>query len=543
MDKEFFDQKYFRSLPKWCKKIDTRVWFLDCHEDMFPKTLVQIIKLGLNFTPIPNQNVLERTVFNEYPQLRGQVRVRDSTLYNITKKAKPFIANYLVTETDKNMGPAIISKMKFYSLTNNLFEDESTFAKLHWYPNDIIRQYELDVSKLELDTDLKYLLQVKEKERKLPEFTGLPKVHKKELALRPVINAASCFTTTMSKILQSVLRERLEYMDKINPWNIHSADQYISRLQGISITDGQQYKIDALDIKSLYPNIPHEFIHEAIKFSFEAFPFSFEFKWKKKHYPITINQVKTLTKIYLKYNILSYKTEGTINVIRQIKGIPTGGNVSPTLAMMALSLREIIFRDLNNSLFEKYYFSGRYLDDLIIITDDQGYDAQILCQLIYDGKFEFERPGEIGDIQVFLDLEITLNRTGKTMEWKLYRKPNNSYCYIHYYSYIPNHIKTGFIIGEKKRILRRCKERCDVEKEMKFFTAELMKRGYTQKFIKAAFRKADEPQKEYHNAGKQEWVVIKYLEGVNIAEVMENHDYDNKKLAFSMHRKLINLLA
>lgn len=213
MEPDLFDNKYFHQLPKWCRNLQTKVWFIDCNEKDFPKTLIQVLKLGLSFIPTPSNRDLHRSFFSNNPVLKEKIQSRNSRLTSIIIKCQQFIkGQYLLKETDKNMGPSIISKMKYDQLSLKLLHDKSTFEPLMWYEEDIVKHYMLDVKRL-CSKSLQESICPDVIQQRLPMFTGLPKVHKPIIALRPVVNASNCITTKVSKLLQEILMERLCYFD------------------------------------------------------------------------------------------------------------------------------------------------------------------------------------------------------------------------------------------------------------------------------------------------------------------------------------------
>lgn len=536
MNPHDFDDKYLHQLPKWCLNLETKIWFIDCWENDFPKTLIQVLKLGLSFIPAPSERELHFKIFLNYPELRDKISITNSRLASIISKCKIFVkGRYLLRETDKNMGPSIISIRKYEELSLNLLTDITTFSQLQWYEKDIVKHYIMDLKKIQVQ-DIENVITPTKREEVLPRFAGLPKVHKPVFALRPVVNASACITTKLSQFLQVVLVERLRYFDKINTLNMHSTDQFVELLQKIEEHTDIKH-IDALDIKSLYTNIPHWLIFESVKFSFDAFPFDGEYYVNKKTIRVVKNDILDMIRLYLKYNMLIYITENHSLVFKQTKGIPTGGNVSPTLAMLSLSYLEIQFRDIYPLKFDSLRFSARYLDDVIILSTAVDYDASLVSRLIYQDIFILERTEVNKSQKPFLDLEIS--KDSGVIHWKLFRKPNNAYCYPHFKSYMPMHIKTGFIHAEIQRIKRRCKSPDEAEWEINFFKERLFLRGYNERFIKKAETKSSKRKDKIRETSK--WRVIPYIEGCSNNELLKILKIDRAEysISTSMHKSLI----
>ena len=92
---------------------------------------------------------------------------------------------------------------------------------------------------------------VKHIKPKAPEFTGLPKLHKENLPVRPLINYTSAPTYKIAKKLQHIIK------NSIKMENVHSVKntlEFIEKIKTIEILPN--YKLVSMDIVNLYTNIP-----------------------------------------------------------------------------------------------------------------------------------------------------------------------------------------------------------------------------------------------------------------------------------------------
>ncbi len=184
------DKKYLNLLPSFIRKLNTKVWFIGCAENDFPISLVQVLRLGLEFIPYPTHQQWDR-LFEQQPHFKALINDFKSDWQDIFKDLKSFLQDkYKVTETDKNMGIAIITKELYNSLSKNVVNDTS-FTKSEKGINILMQEY---YEQLTFHHKVDFI-KPKEDQKHLPSFIGLPKVHKSPVKLRPVVNARSCWTT------------------------------------------------------------------------------------------------------------------------------------------------------------------------------------------------------------------------------------------------------------------------------------------------------------------------------------------------------------
>lgn len=448
-------------------------------EQDLPVVLIQLVRLGLDFILNPKLDTLK----SQYKHMNVPASFKKSKgsnkVHQVLTSCKHFLSenNILVLDTDKNMGPCLISNSKYIELSDSILCDQSTFMPLTiTSDHDIVQEYVSVVKNLSC-----HHLLIPES-NKSPVFRGMPKVHKNPIKLRPVVNASNCFTTKLSKLLLAALKTTKDLISNMNDFLVSSTDKFIEKLGRIPSEIVSSLHMDALDIESLYTNIPHDLLINAID-HFLCYQRSntLFFKFEGKYVTLSSNEVLKLSKIYLEFNVLFDPKRAVW--YRQTKGIPTGGNVSPVLADIVLSYCEMKIKDDHISIWNQYRYSGRYLDDLLVLTTDESYSPSKFQDLFYSNKFILKETGSKIRECVFLDLEVKQECEKNLFSYKLYRKPGNAYSYIHEKSFLPLHVKRSFIWNEFERIKRRCFYEVDIERESKFFEDNLLTRGYSKAFI------------------------------------------------------------
>ena len=512
------DRKY--RLPIFIDNCLGKTWLIDVSKSDISLELVQFLKLGLNFVFCPSESqldVLATSLEDEKPIQNDRNLIRARFLWSKIRD------RYMALPTDKNMGCCIISRKKYFELKQNLLEDVLTFRQVPDTNQDtIINEW---LNKIQVYyKDYSVHLKPEAEWHKLAKFSGIPKVHKDPVKLRPIVNCSDIFTTPLSKFLHIILIDVVRKAQPISGWVISRTEDFTKRIDQTNPEYWKGKKIYTADIKSLYTEIPHAELFKAIKWMLDHFRSSPFITIKRNTVVVTNEIVMDLIKDYLDYNYFtSTDLDDQVKIYRQIKGIPTGGNCSPELANLFLMYYEIIYREFKPDKWERIKDMGRYLDDLIGLTEENGFQWSTIQREVYHDTIELEDNSIEGHRKgIFLDVKVGFDQHDE-LYYELYRKPGNAYQYIHFKSYVPRHIKKNFIINELSRIMRRCKRIQDFRKEKRFFMSELVKRGYPLKYLQQRcieFQKLENrrqnltnsPQKPKNSPskGEREFLVIPF---------------------------------
>lgn len=338
----------------------------------------------------------------------------------------------IITKSDKGNKTVIITKQQYeqliYDLLNNTTnytpENNINFKKLisrhNAYINflhkiNIIPTY--SISKYKATTV------------SFPVFYGLPKTHKPNLSLRPIVSTINSFGSSISKLLQEILQPFFKH--NIFVKNSFEVKDY---LDNIVITN--QHILISLDMINMYTNIPIEMAIQQIcncKLIFEKTKIPLEFLKRILQFLMT------------DCSLFSYK--GTI--YRQLKGIPMGTSLGPLLS-------QVIMKNIYDTIIKK--FDDKILLFLIFYDDTFCImEKQFVNQLFYeineyhpDIKFtiEYEQENKLN----FLELTAIKREDQIITDW--YSKPIASGRSLNFYSqHLPHTINATakeFIIKVKK---------------------------------------------------------------------------------------------
>ena len=208
---------------------------------------------------------------------------------------------------------------------------------------------------------LKFAVNVKERQDKLPTIYWLPKLHKRLYKARFIANSSSCTTTEISQLLNTCLtavKSRVNrYYETVYErarknmfWSIKNSGEVLSKLKsrGFRVTSLSTY-----DFSTLYTTLPNNLIKEKlldllIERAFKQFhknegTLYLACNDKKAFFSSTDHRGYKLWSCQNVCYALSYLLDDIYirsgnNLYKQIFGIPMGTNCAPRVADLFLFL-------------------------------------------------------------------------------------------------------------------------------------------------------------------------------------------------------------
>ena len=159
---------------------------------------------------------------------------------------------------------------------------------------------------------------------RLAHLYGLPKTHKPQLSMRPILSA----TGTYNFLLAKWLDERLKPLS-MNKFTIMDPLKFVEEVRGEKV-DAEEILV-SYDVTSLFTNVP---VDETIKILVER-----AFKLKTYKLNLKKSDLETLLNLAVKHQLLQF--DG--NLYEQVDGVAMGSPLGPLLAntFIYLLLHEI----------------------------------------------------------------------------------------------------------------------------------------------------------------------------------------------------------
>ncbi|UYV67863.1 hypothetical protein LAZ67_5002290 [Cordylochernes scorpioides] len=306
--------------------------------------------------------------------------------------------------------------IEYNNKIEQLLQDKDIYEPLTKNPltnltKDFNRQFNKIKRKYKLDN--KTFDSLKATAQNLPNLHGLPKVHKPNTPLRPIVSYSGSPLYTITKFLSSIISP---FQKKL----LHTVPNPIVAIEAIKNTPvSPGSRIISFDIESLYTSIPHDEAILALQEFINSHP--------DLPLPIPKEALIELIKLCLSFNYFFYKNR----YFKQVKGLPMGNPISSALANVFM---DKIDKLIVESTQLQILMWKRYIDDVLCITEvDVSIIINFLNSLRPFLKFTYELE-ENGSLP-FLDLQLTRNQN--KIETKIHRKPTHTGSYLNFNSFGP----------------------------------------------------------------------------------------------------------
>jgi hypothetical protein len=456
---------------------------------------------------------------DHYRKRQNMVHVKQKPYYLLLKDLKQD-KNIIVTRPDKGRGIVLMNRSEYTSKMNQILNDSTKFERLVTDPT-LTRERKLTalLSKLKnqgyISQEIYFL--AKPTGSNPGRLYGLPKIHKENIPLRPVLSAIGTFNYNLGKVLKQMLSHIIQ-----NEAVIKDSFAFVKYLESIPETDSK-LKMVSFDISSLYTNIP---LDETIGIILNHL------------YPSQVTSM-TIPKNDMK-ELLTFATKNSHflfngKIYDQIDGVSMGSPLAPLLAEIFLQ----DFEKKHQTLFKEMGIIHwkRYVDDTFVIIDSKVTADNIcsqLSQLHPSLKFTREKETlikkptqenlseeknsskedssdedssdedssneqsseekskkgkEIKKYKLpFLDVLIT-RKSGIGFETQIYRKDTFSGLITKWDSFVPKTYKYNAISSMVYRAIRICSTYEALHKEFDFIRALALKNGYPIAFVESVIRR------------------------------------------------------
>ena len=424
---------------------------------------------------------------------------------------------YIIVVADKAANNYVIICKKYYvlSLMNELGIDTDT---LTCSGNDTYEIVDLSV-----DTIIKQHHQIiKNKfniispkdEQTIPKIFWNAKLHKSPYKARFIAGARRCTTKRLSikinKALQVIQGSFSKYCKSIYNhtginfnWSISSSVDFIKKLNAIDI-----WSMQVFDFTTLYTNLELKEVENSLyglidllysshnKFICVGYQKSFFSKKKYKGYfCFDAHAMKEAINFIINNTYISF---GQF-ILKQVKGIPMGGNCSSPMADLTLCYKEFSFMKslLKNKkwgLAKLLSNNSRYVDDVNIINYKK---FRTLVHKIYPRSLEVDRNGNDDKTVNYLDVkvEIKVDKIVTTVYNKIDDFNFNVVMFTFPSSNIPLHIGHNIFFNQLLRYSGICSSKESFMLISKNLFNTLRTRGYEERKLIKSCKKIFEKDK------------------------------------------------
>ena len=258
-----------------------------------------------------------------------------------------------------------------------------------------------------------------------PKFYGLPKIHKPDTPLRPIVSSCGSVTYGVAKELAKILKPLVGK----SPHHINSTQDFVEQARQFKLEPGEC--LSSHDVSALFTSVPIDPVLNIIKDLLD------KDTTLKERTVMEIGDIILLLEFCLKNTYFSFQGQ----FYEQVEGAAMGSPVSPIVANLYM---EYLEQKALSTTPHPPRFWGRYVDDTFVIHKEA--NKQGFLQHIYSVdpaiRFTVEDNKEDGSIP-FLDTIVKPEADG-SLSISVYRKPTHTDQYLQWDSH--HHLSAKFSV-------------------------------------------------------------------------------------------------
>ena len=384
--------------------------------------------------------------------------------------------NIVICKPDKGHGVVIMDKTMYIEKMLNILNDKNKFIQIKDIDPLLYTLRNEDKLNNRINNFKRKGLITEELASKLTTsgsspgiMYGLPKIHKSNTPLRPILSANN---TTMYQLSQFFVK----ILSNITTNNYSLKNSYDFAQQIQSVINSDDFVMCSFDITSLFTNIP---LDETIQIILDQI----------FHNPDTLFQ--GLNKAQFK-SLLELATKNSNFIFdgklyKQIDGVAMGSPCGPTLANIFLCYYESIWLENCPSEFKPEFYK-RYVDDTFLLFKKQEHINKFLEYLNSKHKnIKFTKEVESEDQLSFLD--ILIKRENNVFTTSIYRKKTFTGLGSHFLSEEPFIFKINTIKTLIYRAYHLSSNYFYFHKEIDFLKTFFHNNGFPQKLFLSTINK------------------------------------------------------
>lgn len=358
----------------------------------------------------------------------------------IRNETKSFLKNHpdiLVLKADKGNVTVIMDKQNYIEKCLEQLNDTKYYQRINKdttytiqnKSNSFITKFKKN-KKLDSDITKKYMIY----NASIPKFYALPKIHKPELSVRPIIASTMAPNSKISALVTDILTRSY---NKENMYYIKDSFEFSTFINNFQLPEN--YVLLSLDAVSLFTNIHLNLVNNSIKRHWSTIKTKCKFAQK---------DIIELIKFIFDTTIFTFNN----NIYKQIMGTPMGSKVSPILAQYVL---DDMLDDIIPTLPFNIPFLKKYVDDIICAIPAGEQDTILNAFNTHNQYVSFTIENETNRSVPFLDTKlIRTEQNTIILDW--YIKPTSSGRYMNYVSYHDEKMKINLVLGLKHRVENIC---------------------------------------------------------------------------------------
>lgn len=337
---------------------------------------------------------------------------------------------------------------------------------------------------------------------KIPNLYGLPKVHKKDIPLRPIVSQISSPAYNLNKYLDYLLTTA----EKGIPNLLQDTTHFLRIINDVSINkdDALLYTID---VTSLYTVLPHKMILDYVEEMYQETLLN----WCTPDInPIPKELLREILSVILKQTFFQFHDK----LYNQNFGITMGAPSSVKLANITLHKHMVKITETYRNKGKLPAIQLRFIDDIFGVFQGTKEEVMNWYNHLNESHDSIKFTIEISDTIIpFLDTSVYIENN--KLLTKLYKKPTDNKQYLHFDSEHVNHVKKGIPYAQAIRYKRIIVDQNILHEEMASLRSRFISRGYPVDIVDPGLKRARDLNRldllKYKDKNHTPWKVTPFI--------------------------------
>jgi len=301
---------------------------------------------------------------------------------------------------------------------------------------------------------------------KMPVFYGLPKIHKKDIPLRPIVSQIDSPSYKLNKYLDYLLTTA----EKEIPYLLQDTTKFLQYLNNIQAINYCKPILFTIDVTSLYTVLPHEM---CIKYVAEMYSETLD-KWVNYTpdiKPIDVDSLKIIITTILNQTFFQFNNKTYGQKFGITMGAPSSVKLANITLYKHLQKLQASYRD------SKPQHLYRLIDDVFGLWLDTKENLLKWFNYLNESHPSIKFTIDYSYTEIpFLDTLVYVE--DNILKTKLYKKPTDKKQYLHYNSEHPAYMKNSIPFAQALRYRRVTTDNYILDEELKLLNEAFVSRGY-----------------------------------------------------------------